>query len=158
MHRVSAELIYASVTILCCYTYIKTSYLIKLCTFHANNKSSEASCSLELWRVQRQTAHWSCGSQWNPVTLSWTKSSETCLSDLSWPTLYLHRHYLSIVALYDILHAQKPSSNFHWILHYMRNLQLYKETCFYYCIYSVNLQCISILFYCKHLFLWNSIP
>lgn len=39
-----------------------------------------------LERVQRQAAHWSCGSQWNPITLSWSKSSEACLTDLSWPT------------------------------------------------------------------------
>ena len=55
-----------------------------------------------LERVYIGPARWSCGSQWNPVTLSWSKSSEVCLTDLSWPTLLLRRHYLSIVGLYDI--------------------------------------------------------
>ena len=61
-----------------------------------------------LERVQRGAARCSCGSQWNPVTLSWSKSSEACLTDLSWPSLLLHWQNLSIVALYDILHKCCP--------------------------------------------------
>ena len=61
-----------------------------------------------LERVQRGAACWSCGSQWNPVTLSWSESSEACLTDLSWPFLLLCRQYLSIVTLYDILHKCCP--------------------------------------------------
>ena len=65
-----------------------------------------------LERVQRRAARWTCGSQWSPVPLSWTRSSEACLSDLSWPTLHMRRQYLSIVTLYDILHKRFPSLNF----------------------------------------------
>ena len=65
-----------------------------------------------LERVQRRAAHWTCGSQWSPVPLSWTRSSEACLGDLLWPTLHLRRQYLSIVTLYDILHKRFPSLNF----------------------------------------------
>ena len=42
-----------------------------------------------LEKVQRRAARWSCGSQWNPSSLSWSKSSEVCLKELLWPTLLL---------------------------------------------------------------------
>ena len=63
-----------------------------------------------LERVYMGPARWSCGSQWDPVTLSWSKSSEACLTDLSWPSLLLCQQYLSIVALYDIATTQMLSS------------------------------------------------
>ena len=61
-----------------------------------------------LEKVQRRAACWSCGSQWNPSSLSWSKSSDICLKELLWPTLLLRRQYLSIIALYDILHKLYP--------------------------------------------------
>ena len=60
--------------------------------------------TLPCWK--RRAARWSCGSQWNPITLSWSKSSEVCLKELLWPTLLMHRQYLSILTLYDILHKR----------------------------------------------------
>ena len=44
----------------------------------------------------------------NPITLSWSKSSEVCLKELLWPTLLLRRQYLSILTLYDMLHKGYP--------------------------------------------------
>ena len=41
-----------------------------------------------LVRVQRQAAHWSCGSRWNPIALSWSQSSEVCLKELLYGQLY----------------------------------------------------------------------
>ena len=36
--------------------------------------------------VQNRAARWICAT-WDPVTYSWSKSSRTCLSELTWPSL-----------------------------------------------------------------------
>ena len=96
-----------------------------------------------LERVYKGPARWSCGSQWNPVTLSWSKSSEVCLTDLSWPTLLLRRQYRSIVGLYDIPHKRCPLN--------FTNCCTLSGTCtrkhalIILPSYSVNIQCILLI-------------
>ena len=54
--------------------------------------------------IQRCAAHWVGSSRWNPSVFSWTKSlDQLCLYLLGWPSLSLHRDYLSVTLLYDII-------------------------------------------------------
>ena len=58
--------------------------------------------------VQCHAAKWVCGSQWDPSSRRWNKSSDECLDTLHWPTL-THRHiynYLSVSTLGDIFHKR----------------------------------------------------
>lgn len=108
-----------------------------------------------LERVQKQAAHWSCGSKWNPVTLSWSKSSEVCLEELIWSSLLLHHQYLSISTLYDILHK-----------HYPLNFSDYctlSATCtrkhaFAFLPTQSSINAYRYSFFINIYFLWNSIP
>ena len=50
--------------------------------------------------VQRRAAQW--------IMSRWTKSSDACLEELSWPTLELHCCYLTILMIHSILHKQSP--------------------------------------------------
>ena len=101
-----------------------------------------------LERVQRQAARCSCGSQWNPITLSWSKSSKVYLKELLWPTLLLRRQYLSILTLYDILHKRYP-------LHFSHYCIL-SETSTRKHAFSSSTYCILIFFFVNITFLWNS--
>ena len=49
--------------------------------------------------VQRRTARWACGSQWDPISRTWSKSSDDCLNLLCWPSLADRRNYLSVSTL-----------------------------------------------------------
>ena len=62
--------------------------------------------------VQRRAARWTCGSQWDPISRKWNKSSDDCLDSLHWPSLTDRRNYLSVSALYDILN-NRTSLNFY---------------------------------------------
>ena len=62
--------------------------------------------------VQRRAARWACGSQWDPISRKWSKSSDDCLNSLRWPSLTDRRSYLSVSTLYDILN-NRTSLNFH---------------------------------------------
>ena len=42
--------------------------------------------------VQRKSAHWIKNS-YDPVLQRWTKSSDSCISELGWPLLHLRRKY-----------------------------------------------------------------
>ena len=59
--------------------------------------------------VQRRAARWACGSRWSPVQKEWSKSSDTCLQELHWPTLSSRRNYLSVTMMHDILHGRYDS-------------------------------------------------
>ena len=61
--------------------------------------------------VQRCAARWACGSQWDLISRTWSKSSDDCLNLLCWPSLADRHSYLSVSTLYDIF-SEKTSFNF----------------------------------------------
>ena len=108
-----------------------------------------------LERIQRRAARWSCGSRWNPITLSWSKSLEVCLRELLWPTLQLRQQYFSILTLYDILHKRCPLNFSHYCTlsrtsTRTHSLALVPTQSF------INAYRYS--FFVNIAFLWNSIP
>ena len=60
--------------------------------------------SIALERVQNHGSRWICGSRFCPRTYKWSKSSEECCTELSWPSLSTRRKHLSLTIIYDILH------------------------------------------------------
>ena len=54
------------------------------------NPHTAKDCAL-LDAVQNRAARWIMRSHWDPMALKWTKSSSTCVSDLSWPSLATRR-------------------------------------------------------------------
>ena len=60
--------------------------------------------SIALERVQNRGSRWICGSRFCPRTYKWSKSSEECCTELSWPSLSTRRKHLSLTIIYDILH------------------------------------------------------
>ena len=62
--------------------------------------------------IQCRAARWACGSQWDPISRKWSKSSDDCLNSLRWPSLTDRRNYLSVSTLYDILN-NRTSLSFH---------------------------------------------
>ena len=61
--------------------------------------------------VQNQAACW-IHATWDPATYSWSKSSRTCLSELTWPSLAQHRTYFIVDYLHSILHKMNS-----WLLY-----------------------------------------
>ena len=75
--------------------------------------SPHTACDISgLESVQRCAARWACGSQWDPISRKWSKSSDACLESLRWPNLSVRRNYLSVSTLYDILNS-RTSINFY---------------------------------------------
>ena len=110
---------------------------------------------LILERVQQRAARWACGSHWNPTIRKWSKSSVECTSDLSWPVLSIHRNYLSLCLLYDIInkHQSLPlpdSVKFN-------NLSTRSHSLCLVPLHS-TINCYRYSFFVNIIFLWNSIP
>ena len=67
------------------------------------NPHTNKNC-ITLERIQSRGARWICGSRFCHHTYRWSKSSEECCKELSWPSLSTRRKYLSLTMIYDILH------------------------------------------------------
>ena len=52
--------------------------------------------------VQRRAARWVCGSRWNITRKCWSRSSDSCLDQLKWPSLHSRQKYFSICQLHSI--------------------------------------------------------
>ena len=59
--------------------------------------------------VQRRAARWACNNRWDPVTFTWSVSSEDCYRRLCLPPLCVRRDYLSVCTLQDIRHTNTIS-------------------------------------------------
>ena len=56
----------------------------------------------QLEAVQRRAARWVCGSRWNATEKCWSKSSDSCLDQLKWPSLHDRQKYFMICQLHSI--------------------------------------------------------
>ena len=65
--------------------------------------------------VQNRAARWICTS-WNPVIYAWSKSTNDCLRELTWPSLAQHRVYFIVDYFHSILN-HRNSYTFMIILH-----------------------------------------
>ena len=57
----------------------------------------------QLEAVQHQAARWVCGSHWNTTQKRWSKSSDSCLDQLNWPSLHDRQKYFTLCQLHSIL-------------------------------------------------------
>ena len=56
----------------------------------------------QLEAVQRRAARWVCGSRWNATQKCWSRSSDSCLDQLKWPSLHDRQKYFMICQLHSI--------------------------------------------------------
>ena len=56
----------------------------------------------KLEAVQRRAAKWVCGSRWNATRQCWSRTSDSCLDQLKWPTLHSRQKYFAICQLHSI--------------------------------------------------------
>ena len=56
----------------------------------------------QLEAVQCRAARWVCGSCWNSTRKCWSKSSDSCLDQLKWPSLHDRQKYFAICYLHSI--------------------------------------------------------
>ena len=54
--------------------------------------------------IQNRAARWICGSHFNPSTFTWSPSSGSYLSQLTWPSIYTRLITISLLFLYDLMH------------------------------------------------------
>ena len=111
-------------------------------------------CVLEA--VQHHAAKWACGSQWNPSSRSWSKSSDICLDALHCPNL-THRHnYLSVSMLYDIFN-KRTSWTFSDYYYYMNTSRTRAHELSIVPLQS-STNCYRYSFFVNTAFLWNNVP
>ena len=67
-----------------------------------NSHTQKNISSLE--KIQNRGARWVCGSRFCSRTYQWSKSSEECCGELSWPLLSTQRKYLTLTTVYDMFH------------------------------------------------------
>ena len=56
----------------------------------------------QLEAVQRRAARWVCGSRWNATQKCWSRSSDSCLDQLKWPSLHDRQKYFMVCQLHSI--------------------------------------------------------
>ena len=56
----------------------------------------------KLEAVQRRAARWVCGSRWKATRQCWSRTSDSCLDQLKWPTLHSRQKYFAICQLHSI--------------------------------------------------------
>ena len=61
--------------------------------------------------VQRHAARRAYNSRWDPITFTWSVSSEAYYHKLRLPSLCIRGDYLSVCALQDIRHTIQPPFN-----------------------------------------------
>ena len=104
--------------------------------------------------VQRRAARWACGSQWNPLSRGWSKSSDDCLDALCWPTIGSHRDYLLLSVLYDI--PNKRTSLFY--CDYFHNTSFTRAHELAIVPLQSSINCYQYSFFVNTVFLWNKVP
>ena len=109
----------------------------------------------KLKAVQRHTARWVCGSCWNPTQKCWSKSSDSCLSQLQWPSLRNRQKYFTIYQLHSIFnnHSSIPfnkylsrSERHSWVNPFLLDMP------------TSTINPYQYSFFINSLFLWNTIP
>ena len=105
--------------------------------------------------IQRRAARWVCGSRWDTINHNWSRSSDSCLQELHWPTLHTRRSYFSTSLTHDILHNRVAipfSKYFQFSITVTRShpMSLF--------IPSSTINSRRFSFFINSPFLWNTIP
>ena len=109
----------------------------------------------QLESIQRRAARWVCGSRWNSATRNWTKSSDSCLHQLKWPTLHSRRSFSSISLAHDILHNRISIPFNKYFQFSFTNTRSHPQSL---SIPSLTINSYRHSFFVNTPFLWNSIP
>ena len=109
----------------------------------------------QLESIQRRAARWVCGSRWNSATRNWTKSSDSCLHQLKWPTLHSRRSFSSISLAHDILHNRISIPFNKYFQFSFTNTRSHPQSL---SIPSSTINPYRHSFFVNTPFLWNSIP
>jgi len=103
--------------------------------------------------VQRSAARWACGSQWDPISRAWSKSSDDCLNSLCWPSLNDCRNYLSVSTLHNILN-NRTSLNF--FDYYQCNTSCTRAHELFIVPLTSSINSHRYFFFVNTVFLWNT--
>ena len=97
-----------SVEVLLCQVKFKVwmwkPYASTICNPHTQKNISA------LEKIQNRGTRWVCGSRYNCHSHTWSKSFS---HELHWPSLSIHRKYLTIVTIYDIYHCHISLGTIH---------------------------------------------
>ena len=109
----------------------------------------------KLEAVQRRAARWVCGSRWNATRKCWSRTSDSCLDQLKWPTLHNRQKYFTICQLHDIF-------NNYSIIPFKEHFSMSnRHSCSNTFLIDTSISTINpyrYSFFINAPFLWNSIP
>ena len=109
----------------------------------------------KLEAVQRRAARWVCGSRWNATRKCWSRTSDSCLDQLKWPTLHNRQKYFTICQLHDIF------NNYSTIPFKEHFSMSNRHSCSNTFLIDTSISTINpyrYSFFINAPFLWNSIP
>jgi len=105
--------------------------------------------------VQRRAARWVRGSHWNAFQKCWSKSSDSCLEQLKWPSLCDRQKYFTICQLHSIFYN-------HSIISFNRFFSsMNRHSCANPFLINTHISSINpyrYSFFINLPFLWNSVP
>ena len=103
--------------------------------------------------VQRRSARW-IKSSYDPILQNWTKSSESCISELGWPLLHSRRKYFSVLMVYSILKGAPIA----FLKYFQFNSLPTRTHPLTLALTSSTINAFRHSFFVAAPFLWNSIP
>ena len=109
----------------------------------------------KLEAVQRRAARWVCGSRWNATRKCWSRTSDSYLDQLKWPTLLNRQKYFTICQLHDIF------NNYSTIPFKEHFSMSNRHSCSNTFLIDTSISTINpyrYSFFINAPFLWNSIP
>ena len=105
--------------------------------------------------IQRHAARWVCGSRWDTINHNWSRSSDSCLQELHWPTLHTRRSYFSTSLTHDILH-NRVAIPFSKYFQFSTTVTRSHPMSLFIPSSTINSRRFS--FFINSPFLWNTIP
>ena len=109
----------------------------------------------KLEAVQRRAARWVCGSRWNASRQCWSRTSDSCLDQLKWPSLHSRQKYFTICQLHSIFNNYSAISFKEYFS--MTN----RHSCSNAFLIDTPISTINPFrysFFINSPFLWNSVP
>ena len=105
--------------------------------------------------VQNRAARWIVGSHWDPAAFKWTKSSNSCVLKLRWPSLASRRVFLSCLFVFQIFRKQVISGLRKYFVFTSGNTRSHKMS---FRTVSSTINSYRYSFVVNSIFLWNNLP
>ena len=103
--------------------------------------------------VQNRAVTWIVGSHWDPAVLKWTKSSNSCVLKLRWPSLASRRVFLSCLFVFQIFREQVVSGLRKYFVFTSGNTRSHKMS---FRTVSSTINSCHYSFVVNSIFLWNN--